>query len=153
MSRVNTIEDILEPAIKAMGFELVACELSQHRHGGVLRVFVDGQNGITLDDCAAISRQISVVLDVEDPIAGRYNLEVSSPGLDRPLTRLEHYMRYIGRRAKLRFRIPRDGQRNFAGIIVAVKDSVILLELEKSKLEVPFSDIEKANLIADFNQP
>src|SRR5437870_3087505 len=118
MGSYERLNQIIAPAVAALGYELVGCELAQDSGRQILRVYVDGENGITLDGCAAVSRQISAVLDVEDPIKGRFLLEVSSPGLERPLFSLAHYQRFIGHKAKLRLRQPQeDGRRNFTGII------------------------------------
>lgn len=145
---MQAVQRIIGPAIKFLGFELVSCEL--HRYGSgvrVLRITIDSAAGVSLDDCTRISRQVSVILDVEDPISGHYNLEVSSPGLERPLFAIDHYRRFIGRPVRIRLRLPRAGQRQFRGVIVAV-DKEITLKIDDSKLKVALSEIEKANLIA-----
>lgn len=152
MVSVRTIEEIVEPAVKALGFELYACELSlgSGRHG-VLRVLVDGVN---LDDCALISRQVSTALDVADPIGGRYNLEVSSPGLDRPLIKPVHYEKALGKKAKLRTRVAQplyDNQRTFIGKIVKFDGDVVALQQDdQSELLLKFDDIEKARLLIEI---
>ncbi len=145
------IDKIIEPAITALGFELWGYELSIHREGSLLRVYVDGEHGVTMDDCSRLSRQISAALDVSDPISGHYNLEVSSPGLDRPLYTLAHYQRYIGQSVKLRLRLPQEGQRNFKGIIVTVREDEIILAIGDDKqLTLHVDAIEKARLMPEF---
>lgn len=143
------LQDILASAVEALGYELVGCELHGQQGRSLLRVYVEGPEGasVTLDDCAKISRQISAVLDVADPIRGRYLLEVSSPGLERPLFTADHYRRFIGHRVKLRLRVPREGQRNFNGIIEAVKDDQITFQLDEATLELHLSEIDKAKLV------
>ena len=148
MYQVQAMRQIIGSAVKVFGFDLVSCGL--HRHGSgvnVLRITIDSVAGVSLDDCARISRQVSAVLDVEDPISGHYNLEVSSPGLERSLFMIDHYRRFIGRSVRIRLRLPRAGQRQFCGVISAV-DKKITLKLDDSRLKVALSEIEKANLIA-----
>jgi ribosome maturation factor RimP len=138
---------LLEPGVRALGFELVDVELSGQGHHAVLRVYIDGPEGVTVDDCADVSRQLSGILDVEDPIPERYVLEVSSPGLDRPLARREDFERFVGEQVKVRTRRPLDGQRNFKGRLVAVQPEHIVLEVDEKKVSLGFDSIEKARLI------
>ena len=153
MCRAQAVQRIIGPAVEVLGFELVSCELHRHGSVNVLRIMIDSSAGVSLDDCAKISRQVSAVLDVEDPINGRYNLEVSSPGLERPLFSIDHYRRFIGRPVKIRLRLPRVGQRQFRGVIASV-DKEITLKIDDSRLKVALSEIEKANLIAsEFRGP
>ena len=100
---------LLEPAAEALGYELVELEFHPQGRGGLLRIFIDRTGGVTVDDCEKVSRQVSSVLDVEDPIPGAYTLEVSSPGLDRPLRKETDYVRFAGEQAKLELALPRDG--------------------------------------------
>ncbi len=142
---------LVSSAVDALGFELVGVEyLAQGAHS-VLRVFIDSEQGITLDDCSRVSHQISGVLEVEDPIRGKYNLEVSSPGLDRPLFSLAHFQRFVGRGVKLRLRQPLNGQRKFKGVINAVENEHIQITLDQEQvLELQIDEIEKANLIPEL---
>lgn len=148
----NDLEKIIKSAVTAIGFDYVGCELVQSGKSTTLRVYVDEINGIDIDGITKVSRQISAVLDVEEPFSGRYNLEVSSPGLDRPLFRLEDYRRFVGKSVKLRLRIPREGdRRNYTGELVSVEDQQITLAMESGeKVTVNFDEIEKANLIPEF---
>jgi ribosome maturation factor RimP len=143
--------DLIEPTVAAMGYELVGVEyLGQGQHSR-LRVFIDQPDGISLDDCEQVSRQVSAVLDVEDPIRGQYALEVSSPGLDRPLFKLEHFARFVGHQVKLRLRQARMGQRNFKGQIVAVIEGSIELALDDGDvIKLAYTDVDKANLVPEF---
>ena len=148
----DKLTELVGSAVQALGYELVGVEhLSQGRHS-VVRVFIDSEKGITLDDCEQASHQISGVLDVEDPIKGQYNLEVSSPGLDRPLFTLEHYARFAGREVNLRLRRMIDGRRKFKAVIERVEGEQVVIRPsdEEQELSVPFSDIEKANLIPEL---
>ncbi len=150
---LNRLQEIIEPAVTALGYELVGCQMVQERNQNLLRVYVDGDKGVNLDACAQISRQIAAVLDVEDPIAGRYLLEVSSPGLNRPLFTMEHYQRFVGERIKLRLRLPSaEGQRNYVGTLTAVEGELVKLQPDdrQEPLLLKLSDIEKANIVAKF---
>ena len=119
--RENRLRELLGPTVEALGFELWGVEhLAQGRHS-VLRVYIERPEGISVDDCAAVSEQVSAVLDVEDPINGEYTLEVSSPGLDRRLFALAQYGRYLGETIDLRLRSPFEGRRKFRGLLKGVE--------------------------------
>lgn len=141
------IHQLIEPTVSALGVELWGVEyLSQGRHS-VLRVYIDREEGgVTLDDCERVSRQVSAILDVEDPIAGEYTLEVSSPGLDRPLFEAAHYLRFTGHEVRLQLRTPLEGRRRLKGVIRAVSDDVLSLEFEGETIEFPLTQIERARL-------
>lgn len=141
------LSKLLEPGVRALGFELVDVELSGRGRHAVLRVYIDGPEGVTVDDCADVSRQLSGILDVEDPIPERYVLEVSSPGLDRPLTKREDFQRFIGEEVKVRTRQPLDGQRNFKGRLVDVERERVILDVGEKTMSLGFDSIEKARLI------
>lgn len=144
------LQAIIEPAVTALGYELVGIEhLSQGKHS-VLRVYIDHENGISVDDCADVSHQVSAVLDVEDPITGLYTLEVSSPGLDRPLFSEAHYQRYVGSLAELRLRSPLDGRRKFKGRLQAVQDGQVVIEVDGVEYSVALDNIDKANLVHEW---
>lgn len=148
--RVEDLEQLLTPVIAALGYELWGVELNARPRHSLLRLFIDSPAGITVDDCAAVSRQASATLDVADPIKGAYTLEVSSPGWDRPLFRQEQYRLYVG--SKLRLRLARlvEGQRNVAGVLCAVGDDCVEVEVAPEKrLRVPWAAIRKANLDVD----
>lgn len=149
MARANArLEQMIKPAVDALGFELVGIEqLSQGRHS-MLRIYIDHADGITVDNCAEVSRQVSAVLDVEDPIHGEYTLEVSSPGLERPIFTLAQFAQFIGQRVDVRLHMPVDGRRHFKGELTAVEDDEITLELsEDESLTCTMDDIDKAKLI------
>jgi ribosome maturation factor RimP len=134
-----------------MGYECVGVE---HDLGGAgaatLRVYIDHANGVGLGDCEAVSHQLSGALDVEDPIAGNYDLEVSSPGLDRPLFELEHFRRFAGERARLRLAEKRDGRRRFDGRLAGTEGDNVLLDSDGERLVLPFQSIESARLVPEF---
>ncbi len=147
-----TLHDRLASLVSAMGYEFVGCELlSQGRGSALLRIYIDKENGITLTDCSNVSHQVSAMLDVEDPIQGQYSLEVSSPGLNRPLFEVAHYQRFIGNQIKVRMHNPQEGQRNFVGVLLRVDNTDIHLLVDAKEVTLPFSGIEKANVIADVS--
>ena len=142
---------LLEPTLSALGYELLGVEyLAQGKHSR-LRLYIDAPAGIGLEDCETVSHQVSGVLDVDDPIKGQYSLEVSSPGLDRPLFRPEHFARFVGQKVKLRLHQPRDGQRNFYGRIALVENEEVYISMDDgSQLAFSIVDIDKANLAPEF---
>ena len=147
------LESMIRSALEAVGYELVGCELSRQARHSLLRVYVDQAAGITADDCAKASRQIASVLDVEDPIQGEYILEVSSPGLDRPLYTQQDYQRFVGRTIKLRLRVPVENQRNFVGTLSELNaEGRVILETEQGPKELIFTNIDKANLVPELKK-
>jgi len=140
------VAQLVEQVVSGLGYELVAFETSPQAR--LLRVFIDIERGITVDDCATVSNQLSRVFEVENVDYDR--LEVSSPGLDRPLTRLSDYQRFSGSEAQLRLRMPVDNQRNFVGVLEGVDDGKVRLRTEKGELSFPFEEIEKARLVPKF---
>ncbi len=150
--------DIIQPPIEAAGYELVDVHWKREPGGWVLRVFVDVPGGIKHTDCERVSREISVVLDVHDVIPHAYNLEVSSPGLDRPLRTLEHFRRFIGERAKVRLKHGVAGRRNYTGTIVAASvaggggPATVTLEVDGMEHQLPLDDLDRANLQYDLKK-
>lgn len=141
-----------EQLAASMGMEAVLVEVKGGGGGqSIVRVFIDQPGGITLKDCERFSKRFSVLLDVEDVIPFSYTLEVSSPGLDRPLVKEEHFLRFAGKNARVRTRIPIDGQKNFTGKIAGVAGGRLLLETAPARqVEIALSDIEKANLVIEI---
>lgn len=144
------LRTLLEPSVRALGFELVDSELAGSGRNAVLRVYIDGPHGVTVDDCAQVSRQLSAILDVEDPFPERYVLEVSSPGLDRPLVRHEDFERFVGESVKVRMRMLLEGRRNFKGRLIGVSPDHVVLEIDGKTVNLDFSGIEKARLIPRY---
>ena len=145
-SREQKIEALLEPTVEALGFELWGLEyLSQGRHT-ILRLYIDSENGVTVDDCAEVSRHVAGVLDVEDPITGEYTLEVSSPGVDRLLFRLDHYPTYVGEWIELRLRTPFEGRRKFKGTLKGIEGEDVVVQVDDHEFLLPHSAIEKAQV-------
>jgi ribosome maturation factor RimP len=147
----DRLTQLARSVAEPMGYELVGVEFFQRGSGGaVLRVYIDSPDGITLDDCTAVSHQMSGVLDVEDPIHGHYDLEVSSPGLDRPLFGVAHYERFAGSRAKVKLATKLEGRRNFEGVLGGVRGDLLLLKVDGEVLELPVDTIESARLVPEF---
>ena len=140
--------ELLEAPVRALGYELVDLEIHAGRNG-LLRIYIDNEASVDLDDCELVSHQISAVLDVEDPIPGRYALEVSSPGLDRPLRTLEHFQRYRDHIVKVKLDRARDGQRNFKGRLVSAENREIIVEIDQEKFRLALADIASAQLVPE----
>lgn len=144
------VQNLIEPVVSGLGYELVGVEYISQGRRSVLRIYIDHEDGITLDDCGRVSHQVSGVLDVEDVIRGQYTLEVSSPGLDRPLFTKEQFKRFLGSEIKIRLSVPVDGRRKFKGVLRNVGDTDVLLQEDDNEISLPFSAIEKANLIPGY---
>jgi ribosome maturation factor RimP len=145
------IGELLEPSIESLGYEFVGVEYrSGGKDGGLLRVYIDSEQGITVDDCQKVSYQVSGVLDVNDPIPGHYTLEVSSPGMDRLLFRPDDYRRFAGSLVKLRLADPVDGRRKFKGRLQGLEDGKVLLEMEGAQLSLPLDQVEQARLVPEY---
>jgi ribosome maturation factor RimP len=148
-----TLQDRLAALITAMGYEFVGFELLRQGRGSVLRIYIDRDEGITLTDCSRVSHQVSAMLDVDDPIQGEYSLEISSPGLDRPLFGIVQYKKFIGHRIKVRMSNPHNNQRNFVGILQQIDDvEDIHLLIDNEEVILPFSGIEKARVIPNLKE-
>jgi ribosome maturation factor RimP len=148
----SRITELAEQIASSMEMEMVLVELKGSGNQTVVRTFIDQPTGISLGDCERFSKRFSVALDVEDWIPARYTLEVSSPGVNRPLIKEADFRKFCGKNAKVRTRLPIEGQRNFKGQIVGVTESRLALEVAPGKqIEIVLMDIEKANLIADLS--
>lgn len=146
-SSVALVSDLIEPTVAALGLELWGIELIQQGKFSLLRIYIEREEGVTIEDCEKLSRQASALLDVEDPIAGEYTLEVSSPGLDRPLFTAEQFNQFVGSEVNLRLRSPMQGRRKFKGTIVKVTGDNICLSVDGAEFDLAQSDIEKANIV------
>lgn len=136
--------------VEPLGYELVGVEYFQKGGGATLRVYIDHERGITLDDCTAVSHQLSGVLDVEDPISDQYDLEVSSPGLDRPLVFPEHFERFAGSRVRIRLSEKIEGRRKLEGVLLGVVPGGVALRADERDWEIPLTSIDSARLIPEF---
>ena len=148
---MQDLTELFEPVIQSMGYELVGIEFQGSTQHGTLRVYIDHENGIGVDDCVAISHQISAILDVEEPIQQAYDLEVSSPGINRPLFKAQDYEQYLGHSAKIKMAVPLNGRRNFKGVLQGVTDSrSVQIMVDNEGYDLPISDIAKANLVDEI---
>lgn len=144
------LEKTIESAVSAVGFELIHCNLSSIGRKKLLRVFIDAPTGVSIEDCRIASRQIQSALDVEAPALADYNLEVSSPGTDRMLVKLEHFQRFIGSRVKIKLHQDMEGRRNFTGELISATTQAIQLLVDGKTFDLALANIEKANLIPDL---
>lgn len=138
---------LIEPTIAQLGYELTDLELKLGGRDGIVRVFIDKPDGVDLSDCEIVSRQLSAILDVEDPLPGHYTLEVSSPGLDRKLTKPEHFQRFAGETIHVTLRFPIAGRRNFRGALRSADNEKIEVEVDGESHSLEIATIESARLI------
>lgn len=153
MRTTDALNAILEPVIEGMGCELVGIEFRPNPKNSLLRIYIDKPDGVTVDDCALVSRQVSGVLDVEDPIPGRYTLEVSSPGLDRPIFKASDYERFAGERIRLRLQGLFEGRRRIAGVLRGLRGESVVIDENGVEIEVPLGQIDKSNLELEPRDP
>ena len=143
----SELEELLEPTVARLGYELADLEVRLGNKGGMVRVTIDKPEGIDLEDCEKVSLAVSALLDVEDPVPGNYNLEVSSPGLDRKLTKTEHFRRFEGETVKVQMRFPIEGRRRFRGTLVSTDDENIVVEVDGESHSLPLATIDTARLV------
>lgn len=143
------LNDLLAPTVEAEGFELYGVEFINQGKHSVLRLYIDHPEGITVDNCADVSRQVSAILDVEDPINGEYNLEVSSPGIERPLYTLQHFTKVVGSRVKINMQTAIDGRKVFIGTLEQVDGNNLMVQCDAEKITLPFTDVANARLIVN----
>lgn len=141
---------MLRPSVEQVGKELLGIEFISAGQNSILRLFIDHENGIDVDDCAEVSRQVSAILDVEDPISSEYSLEVSSPGLDRPLFDLAHFEAVIGETVDVKLSIPLNGRRKFKGVLDAIENDTLIVIVDGQDYELAYTNIDKANLVPKF---
>ncbi len=150
-SLIERLEAVAEPVVSGAGCELVDLRCLVENGRNILRLYADKSGGLTIDDCVAISRELGAVLDVEDIMPGRYSLEVSSPGLERPLKKEKDFLRFIGKTVKLKTSLPMEGRSNFKGRLESVHDGVIeILDDTEKVWSLKINDIKRANLVAEF---
>jgi ribosome maturation factor RimP len=142
----DKLTEMLNPGVEALGVEFVRA--GKH---SILRVFIDHENGISVDNCADVSHQVSAILDVEDPISTEYNLEVSSPGMDRPLFNEKHYKASVGEVVQVRLSMPMDDRRNFKGEVLSCEDGMISIEVDGQQFQLAVANIEKGNVVPTFD--
>lgn len=144
------LTEILQSSVEDLGCELWGIECQRAGRYLTVRLFIDKEGGVTIDDCSDVSRQVSAVLDVEDPIADKYNLEVSSPGLDRPLFTLAQYQRFIGQEIAVHLRIPMSDRRKWQGVLEKIEGDMLTLVVDGQPQIFVFGNIQKANVIPKF---
>ena len=145
----DELRRLLEPGIERQGYELSDLEAKLSGKGGLLRIFIDHPDGISLEDCEKVSQAVSALLDVEDPLPGQYSLEVSSPGLDRKLTKVEHFQRFTGEVVKVQMRFPIEGRKRFRGTLVSSNDENIVVDVDGESHSLPMATIDTARLVPD----
>ncbi|MFZ5868606.1 MAG: ribosome maturation factor RimP [Thermodesulfobacteriota bacterium] len=144
--RITLLWSMIEPILEPEGIELVELEFKFEGGRWVLRLYIDAANGVTLDDCELVSRQVGALLDIKDPIEQSYTLEVSSPGINRVLRKEKDFSRFAGSPARIKTSRKVNGRRNFHGVLRGMENSNIIIEVDGSKVEIPYEDIEKAHL-------
>ena len=149
---IEKIESFIEPVVQSKGYELVACEWLFEEGRKILRVFIDKSEGVNIDDCSEISYLLSPLLDVEDLIPGNYSLEISSPGLDRPLKKLGDFEKFVASKVRLRTKTPVEGRGNFKGILRGVEGEEVLIQIDQKVFRILHSNIHKAKIEIDWDQ-
>jgi len=149
-SKSAQLDQLIRPVVEGLGYQLWGVEYHSQGKHSVLRVYIDRAEGIDVDDCAKVSRQVSGVLDVEDPISVEYTLEVSSPGMDRPLYELEQFAQFAGHRVQVRLRAPFEGRRNFSGLLKGVEGDEVVVIVDQHEYLLPIDSIDKANIVPQF---
>ena len=147
---LQEVREVVEPILQSQGYELVDLEYQRESRGWVLRIYLDREGGITLDDCTGVSHEVGAVLEVKDVIPNAYVLEVSSPGLTRPLKKPEDYNRFRNQLVKIKLFQPLDGRRNFKGTLLGLEVETVRVEADGQVFEIPLQSIAKANLEIDF---
>ena len=142
--------ELLEPVITALGYEMLGIEYFKQKDGSLLRLYIDSDAGITIDDCTRVNHQVIGVLDVHDPIKERYHLEISSPGLDRPLFTLKQFQRFLGQQVKIKLREKIDERRKFTGVIKAIEETAVLVSEEGIDYLIPADVIDSAHLVPEI---
>ncbi|WP_413701542.1 ribosome maturation factor RimP [Psychromonas sp. KJ10-10] len=145
------LTEMFAPSVEDLGYELVGVEYIRAGKHSTLRVYIDQESGILVDDCAVVSRQISALMDVEDPIENEYTLEVSSPGLERPLFNAAHYATFAGEEVKVQLRMPIQNRRKWKGIIDSVEGEIICINVDGALERFALSNIQKANIVPKFD--
>lgn len=143
----DQLAELLAPVVADKGCELWEVEYRPGAGGGLLRLYLDAPEGITLEDCERVSRAVSALLDEAGPIAGEYTLEVSSPGLDRPLRTREHFLRFIGETVRVELSHPVAGRKRFLGPLLAVGEQTLTVQVEDAARELPIDEIHRARLV------
>lgn len=146
----NELIELLEPVVTALGYEMLGIEYFKQRDGSMLRLYIDNEAGITIDDCTRVNHQVIGVLDVHDPIKEKYFLEISSPGLNRPLFTLEQFQRFLGEKVKMKLREKVEQRRKVTGVIKAVEETAVLVSEDGVDYLIPADAIDSAHLVPEI---
>ncbi len=149
---VQKLNELLQPLVEDLGYEFIGLEYNPNPKHSVLRIYIDHENGVGIQDCETVSRETAALLDVKDPIRSHYNLEVSSPGLDRPLFTAAHYSEFTGFEVQINLYAPQDGRRKFSGPILSAGESSVNIEQDGSEVTLEYDNIAKAKLIPDYEK-
>ena len=144
------VADLAEPILNEIGFYLVDVEYLSHHGRWVLRIYIDKEGGITIDDCAMVSGELGDLIEIKDIIQHEYVLEVSSPGLNRPLKKEADFIRVLGKKIEVRMTVPVKGRRNFSGYLKDFKEQKVFLEVEGVLITLSWPDVDKAKLVYEF---
>ncbi|SFC33876.1 ribosome maturation factor RimP [Marinospirillum celere] len=151
-SKDKLLEQLIEPVVQSLNFEFWGLELTGSGRHTLLRIYIDSDAGISVEDCALVSRQVSALMDVEDPISGEYTLEVSSPGMDRPLFKLDHYRRCAGEQVQIKLRLAYEGQRKYTGLLKGVEEDEVIIQVDDEEFCFPLETIDQARIKPVLNQ-
>jgi len=149
---VQKLNELIQPLVEDLGYEFVGLDYYNNPKNAVLRIYIDSEQGVDVEDCALVSRETAALLDVKDPIKSQYNLEVSSPGLDRPLFTPAHFEEFTGQEAKINLFGPQEGRRKFQGPIVGICDEGVIIDQDGSQVTLNFDNIVKARLVPDYDE-
>lgn len=150
MSLREKLIDLLEPTLESMGYELVELECRPSANNGLVRLYIDKPDGVGLEDCEKVSHQVSGVMDVEDPMPGFYSLEVSSPGLDRPLRKVSHFENAVGKQVKLELETPIEKRWRFIGTLVGVNDGLVTVDVDGEPVKLEIAALKRARIVPEF---
>jgi ribosome maturation factor RimP len=153
VAQLETIEKLAKPVVESLGYRLIEREFAMEAGRLILRIYIDREGGVTLEDCSTVSRNLSAQLDVEDPVPGKYDLEVSSPGIERPLRYLEDFKRHTGETIKLRTKEPINNRQNYRGTLTNADAQNIYMTIDGTEFTIPFSALLKARIIKEWNPP
>ena len=149
---LQILNELLQPLVEDLGYEFVGLEYNPNPKHSLLRIYIDHENGVGITDCELVSRETAALLDVKDPIRSHYNLEVSSPGLDRPLFTPAHFAEFTGQQAQINLFAPQDGRRKFSGPILSAGETSVNIEQDGSEVTLEYDNIAKAKLIPDYEK-
>ena len=149
---LQILNELLQPLVEDLGYEFIGLEYNPNPKHSLLRIYIDHENGVGIQDCETVSRETAALLDVKDPIRSHYNLEVSSPGLDRPLFTPAHFSEFTGSEVQINLFAPQDGRRKFSGPILSAGESSVSIEQDGSEVTLDYDNIAKAKLIPDYEK-